>query len=410
MGYFFIYGPDFKKILYEYTGLTGRAPLPPKWSFGLWMSPCTYHNRKAVEDVARKLRRMDIPCDVLHIDPLWLKGRKNQKLDSCEFEWDKETFPKPEEMIEKVKEKGFKICLWENPYIYKHTATYWELAKKGYLVKDEKNKPTEVFSTHGLFKDYYVVDFTNPGAVEWYKEKHKKLLDMDVATFKCDYGDGAPEKAVYHNGKSGKEIHNLYPLLYKRTVFEAMEEYSGRGIIWARPAYAGSQRYPVLWSGDPKCSFPLMVATLQGGLSLALSGIAFWSHDIGGFIGEPEPELYIRWAQWGLLCSHSRYHDTTPREPWLFGLQALEIFWFYAKLRYRLIPYLYSYAHIAHLISLPIVRPPILDYQDDPDFYDKDLEYLLGKKLLVAPIFNETGRRNIYLLQGNWLDFWNDKE
>jgi alpha-D-xyloside xylohydrolase len=154
-----------------------------------------------------------------------------------------------------------------------------------------------------------------------------------------------------------------------------------------------------------------MICTLWGGLSFSLSGVAFWSHDIGGFQGETTPELYVRWAQWGLLCSHSRGHGTASREPWSQGEQALAIFKGYDELRYRLIPYLYSYAHLAHRTGLPVLRPLVLEYQDDPTVYGVDLEYLLGSELLVAPVF-EAGatERRVYLPAGRWHDFWTDCE
>jgi len=210
---------------------------------------------------------------------------------------------------------------------------------------------------------------------------------------------------------TGREMHNLYPLLYNKAVFEAVEKYSnGRGIVWARSAWAGSQRYPIHWAGDQLCNFPSLACTLWGGLSLGLSGVPFWSHDIGGFKGEPSPELYIRWAQFGLLSSHSRCHGTTPREPWEFGEEALCIFRFYAKLRYRLIPYLYSYAHVASRTGLPLMRAMVLEYQDDPNTYHLGLQYLLGRELLVAPIYDKSSERHVYLPEGKWIDYWTKEE
>ena len=403
MDYYFIYGPSFKKILKRYTELTGRAPVPPKWSFGLWMSKCSYKNRKEVESVCRELRERDIPCDVIHIDPYWMK-----KGHFTDLEWNEKAFPNPEEMIANLGKKGFKVSLWEHPYVPKGTKMYREGKRGGYFAKRKDG------SVYYMFRKPWiggaVVDFSNPRAVKWYKNKHRKLLRMGVAVFKTDFGEDAPRDAIYHNGMTGREMHNLYPLLYNRAVFEVTKEIRGKGLVWGRSGYAGSQRYPTNWSGDPDPNLLTMVSVLRGGLSYGLSGVPFWSHDIGGFVGKPTPEVYVRWAQFGLFSPHSRCHGQTPREPWKFGKKALRIFRFYVKLRYRLLPYIYSCAHISSQTGLPMIRAMVLEYQDDPNCYDKDLQYLFGDSFLVAPIFDETGTRNIYLPKGKWIDYWTKEE
>jgi len=232
---------------------------------------------------------------------------------------------------------------------------------------------------------------------------------------KTDFGEAVPEDAIFHNGETGARMHNVYSLLYNKAVFEATEGYTGRkGLVWARSAYAGSQRYPTHWSGDPACTFASMAAVIRAGLSFSLSGFPFWSHDIGGFgtpqAGKPAPELFVRWAQFGLFSPHSRCHGVKRRDPWEFGVDALEIFRSYVKLRYKLLPYIYSYAFIASETGLPLVRPLVLEYQDDPNTYDKDLQHMFGGELLVAPIYDESGRRSIYLPKGKWVNYWNGKE
>ncbi|WP_235612813.1 glycoside hydrolase family 31 protein, partial [Moorella sp. Hama-1] len=173
--------------------------------------------------------------------------------------------------------------------------------------------------------------------------------------------------------------------------------------------WAGIQNWPVSWSGDMLCNFPSFVCTIWGGLNYALSGVPFWSNDIGGFKGTPSPELYIRWAQFGLLSSFSRCHGTTPREPWVFGEKVLQIFKKYDELRYRLIPYLYSYAWVAAKTGLPVMRPLVLHYQEDILAREFDTEYLLGKEILVAPVTDECEERTVYLPAGKWVDFWSDE-
>ena len=410
----FIYGPLFKQIIERYTEITGKAPVPPEWSFGLWMSSSyyetSYKNRKELESFCEKLRNEDIPCDVIHLDPLWMKLG-----NYCDFIWDLKAFPNPREMISNLAEKGFKLCLWEHPYVSVRSEMYKEGRERGYFITKPDGSVYVIDVWAGQFPPVAIVDFTNPNAKKWYQEKHKDLIEMGVRTFKTDFGENVPEDACFHDGSQGLQIHNVYPVLYQGAVIEAIERFSKRrGLIWGRSAYAGSQRHPTHWSGDPASNFPTMACVLRGGLSYGLSGVPFWSHDIGGFgvinFPKPTPEIYIRWTQFGLFSSHSRCHGATRRDPWEFGDEAVRIFRIYAKLRYRLIPYIYSYAHIASKTGLPIMRAMVLEYQEDPNTFDLDLQYLFGRELLVAPVFNENRRRSIYLPKGKWIDYWNKKE
>ena len=424
LDYYLIYGPSFKDILNQYTEITGKSPVPPKWSFGIWMSRCYYESRKVVEKVADELREKGIPCDVINFDGYWMRDGM-----ICDFIWDEERFSDPEKMIYKLKKKGFKICLWEYPYVSVKSKMYKEGEKRGFFLTKKDGSVYQInsgavaashtkkgFKGQGMIGSFGslpkappvgIVDFSNPEALRWYQEKHKPLLQMGVDVFKTDFGEEIPEDSYSYSGINGKEMHNLYSLLYNKTVFEITKSIKGKGLVWGRSLWAGSQKYPVNWGGDPQANFVGMACTLRGGLSCGLSGIPFWSHDIGGFYGDkPSPKLYIRWAQFGLLSSHARCHGTTPREPWEFGEEALRIFRFYAKFRYRLIPYLYSYAYIASKTGLPVMRAMVLEYQDDPNVYDKDLQYMLGKELLVAPIFDESNERYVYLPEGKWIDYW----
>lgn len=401
--YIVFYGPSFKRILQLYTELTGRPSLPPLWSFGLWMSRCSYRNRKEVEEIAKKIRELKIPCDVIHIDPCWLNIGHY-----CDFEWNTKDFPNPEEMLAYLKKLGFKVSLWEQPYVPKGTKMYEEGVRRGYFVRRKDGSIYHIIDFTN--KEVAIVDFTNPKAREWYKNIHKRLFKMGVSVFKCDMGEAVPEDAIFYNGKTGRVMHNLYPLYYQGTVYEAAKEYFGVGLVWGRSGCAGIQRYPVQWSGDSHTTFEDMACILRAGLSYSLSGVAFWSHDIGGFQGpKPSPKLYIRWAQWGLLCSHSRCHGTTPREPWEYGDDALKIFKKFAEIRYSLLPYLYSFAYEACKEGIPLVRPLILEFQEDPTVREVDLEYMLGPYLLIIPVLSETDEVEYYLPEGLWLDWWSHK-
>jgi alpha-D-xyloside xylohydrolase len=268
---------------------------------------------------------------------------------------------------------------------------------------------------HGFAKPSAAIDFTNPDAVEWFKAKNRGLLAMGVAVIKTDFAEDMPDDAVPHDGTPAEQLHNLYPLLYQRAVFEATKDVHGYGLIWSRSGYAGSQRYPVHWGGDPGCSFDDMAASLRGALSWILSGAAFASFDMGGFFGiptltdPPSSELYVRWSQMGLLFSHARAHGhTAPREPWAYGEPALSIFRKYAQLRYRLLPYIYAAARRA-AEGVPLARPLVYEHPSDPTTWHIDDEYMLGPDLLVAPMFKPRGRRDIYLPRGDWYDFWTDQ-
>jgi alpha-D-xyloside xylohydrolase len=403
LAFVFFYGPDFRDVIRRYTALTGRPSRPPKWSFGTWMSRLGYESREELETVADRLREEEIPSDVLHLDPFWMRDRC-----STDLEWDTEQFPDPEEMIAELRKDDFRLSLWEHPHVPVGTDAFATGASEGYFVTDGTGSPYVMDNTcQGDYRGA-LVDFTDPDAVEWWKDKHRRLLKQGVAVLKTDYGEYVPEDAVFANGKSGKAMHNLYPYLYNEAVYEAVGEVNGpdEAVVWGRSAWTGSQAFPMHWGGDPQTSWNGMSAALRGGLSASLSGIAFWSHDIGGFRGTPSDAVYTRWAQFGLLSSNSRCHGTTPREPWEFGEDAVDIFREYADLRYRLMPYLYTHAEIAARTGLPVVRPLVLEYQDDPTVHHIDTQYLLGTELLVAPVFAERGSRSVYLPDGEWRDYW----
>lgn len=399
----FFYGPDFRDILRRYTAVTGRPNRPPKWSFGTWMSRLGYESRAELEGVAERLRETEIPCDVLHLDPFWMREQC-----STDLEWDTEQFPDPEGMIAALREDGFRLSLWEHPHVPVGTDAFAEGVREGYFVTDGTGAPYVMDNTcQGDYRGA-LVDFTDPDAVEWWQAKHRRLLEQGVSVFKTDYGEYVPEDAVFANGQSGAAMHNLYPYLYNEAVYETVAEVNGpeEAVVWGRSAWTGSQRFPMHWGGDPQTSWNGMAAALRGGLSASLSGIAFWSHDIGGFRGTPSAALYTRWAQFGLLSSNARCHGTTPREPWAFGEDAVETFREYAELRYSLLPYLYTYAEVAARTGLPVVRPLVLEYQTDPAVHRLDTQYLLGKDLLVAPVFTDAGTRSVYLPEGEWRDYW----
>jgi alpha-D-xyloside xylohydrolase len=411
LDYFFIYGPSPKEIIARYTELTGRATVPPKWSFGVWFSRCMYRNRAQVEGIVERVRELGIPADVVHLDPLWLKDRAHRRLDGCHFEWDEEAFPDPPGFIKWLGERGFKLSLWEIPYVYEDSEMGREGIEKGYFGKDRGGGLARPLENP---EETLLVDFTNPEAARWWQDKHRPYLRMGVAAFKPDYGEAVPSDAVFADGRTGEQVHNLYPLLYNRAVYGVMREERGEAMLFSRSGYAGSQRYPINWTGDAPCTWGGLAASLRAGLSLSMSGISMWSHDIGGFwnpklFQPPDPTLYIRWAQFGLLSSHARFHGVRGREPWYYGEKAVEVVREFAKLRYRLLPYIWSLAEEAAASGIPIVRPLVMEFRDDPVAATIDYEYLLGPNLLVVPVMNPEGRALVYLPEGEWRDWWTDE-
>ncbi len=412
LDYFFIYGPSPKEIIGRYGELTGRPAVPPQWSFGVWWSRCMYQNREQVEGIVERLRELDIPGDVIHLDPMWLRERRTKALDGCDFEWDEEAFPDPEGFVRWLSERGFKLSLWENPYVYTGTEMHREGVSKGYFARGPDGEPARPTENP---QETALPDFTNPETVRWWQDKHRRYLRLGVAAFKPDYGEAVPVDALFSDGSTGEQLHNLYPLLYNKAVYEVMQEENGEAMLFSRSGYAGSQRYPINWTGDAPCTWGGMAAALRSGLSLSMSGISMWSHDIGGFWNPqrnepPDPTLYIRWAQWGLLSSHARFHGIRGREPWYYGDKAVEIVREFAKLRQRLLPYIYSLAQEAAETGLPVVRPLALEYPGDPVAATVDYEYLLGQGLLVVPVMNPEGQALVYLPKGRWFDWWTGEE
>ncbi len=409
LDYFVIYGPKPREIIDRYWLLTGRGRVPPLWSFGVWVSRCMYRDAEQVRGVVERMRELDIPVDVVNIDPRWLENRKHHERDGCDFIWDEAAFGPMEEFTGWLRDRHVRLCLWENPYVWRDSPVYEEGAASGHYALGPDGHPAPTLDNG---REAVVFDFTNPDAVRWWQDQHRPLLRAGVSAFKTDYGEGVPADARFSDGTTGRETHNVFPLLYNRAVWDVIEEEKGEAVVFGRSGYAGSQRYPLNWVGDTQCTFEGMAAALRAGLSLSCSGLPFWSHDIGGFwnprdIGQgPDPVLYIRWAQWGLLSSHARFHGIRGREPWWYGDEAIEVVRKFARLRQRLLPYLWSFAHEAAATSAPLVRPMMFAYSDDPTAMHVDSEYLLGPWLLVAPVFDPQGRARVYLPAGRWFDFW----
>ncbi|MBP1042279.1 alpha-xylosidase [Vagococcus sp. BWB3-3] len=397
--YLVIYGPSTKEILMKYTALTGKPALPPAWSFGLWLSTSftTDYSEATVMSFIDEMQRRELPFEVFHFDTFWMK-----EFEWCNFEWDDQQFPDPQGMLQRIHDKGVKICLWINPYIGQKSPLFNECRQKGYFLKRADGQVWQWDLWQGGMG---IIDFTNPAAKEWYQDHLRRLLAMGVDSFKTDFGERIPDNAVYFDQSDPKKAHNYYSYLYNEAVFEVLEANKGKNeaIVFARSASVGSQKFPVHWGGDNLSVYSSMAESLRGGLSFLLSGFGFWSHDIGGFEENATADIYKRWTQFGLLSTHSRYHGNIEyRVPWNYGEEAVAVTRQFSQLKNKLMPYLYREAVATSKTGVPMMRPIFMEFEEDPTTFYLDKQYFLGSALLVAPIFNETGSVTYYLPKGKW--------
>ncbi|MBL7110516.1 MAG: alpha-xylosidase [Bacteroidales bacterium] len=391
----FIFLGNPKEILNEYTDLTGKAPVPPLWSFGFWMSRITYFSEEDGRAVVDKLRQYKIPTDVLHFDTGWFETDWR-----CDFRFSDSRFDDPVKMMKDFKNKGIETCLWQLPYFVPQNSLFPEIIEKGIFVKNSKGN---------LVTEDAVIDFSNPEGVDWYQQKIKGLLDLGVGAIKVDFGEAAPASGIYASGKTGFYEHNLYPLRYNKALSDITFQVKNERIIWARSTWAGSQRYPVHWGGDPANTYSAMSATLRAGLSLGLCGFSYWSHDIGGFVQKTPENVYRQWTPFGMLTSHVRSHGAPPTEPWEYGEDFMDAFRKAANLRYTLMPYIYAQAHECSANGLPMVRALFVEFPEDPGSWLIDNQYMFGSDILVGPLFSDDLSREMYLPPGTWIDYQTGK-
>lgn len=393
----FVFFGEPKDILDEYTDLVGKPGMPPLWSFGTWMSRITYFSEKEGYDVAANIRKNKYPCDVIHFDTGWFD------VDwQCDYKFSENRFQNPQQMLKDLRSQGFHVCLWQLPYFTPKNRYFSELIEKDMYVKNGNGE---------LPYEDVVLDFSNPETVKWYQDKLAGLLNIGVSAIKVDFGEAAPLNGIYASGKSGWYEHNLYPVRYDMAVSEITKKLHNENIMWARAAWAGSQRYPLHWGGDAATTNTGLLGTLRAGLSFGLSGFSFWSHDMGGFVKSTPEDLYCRWIPFGFLTSHTRAHGAPPTEPWLYDSKRVQdVFRKSAEMKYRLMPYVYAQAKECTEKGLPMLRALFVEFPDDPGAWKVDDEYLFGSQILVAPFleFGMTGR-TVYLPEGKWIDYQTEK-
>ena len=399
LDYFLINGPTMKEVLMRYTDITGKPSLPAPWTFGLWLSTSftTNYDEATVNSFVDGMLERDIPLKVFHFDCFWMK-----EFNWCDFTWDSRVFPDPKGMLERLKAKGLKICVWINSYVGQESSMFQEGVEGGYFLKRPNG---DVWQWDMWQPGLAIVDFTNPAACEWFAGKLEALMDMGVDCFKTDFGERIPTDCVYYNGADPVKMHNYYTYLYNKVVFDVIKKKKGEkeAVLFARSATVGGQKFPVHWGGDCWSDYESMEESLRGGLSLTSSGFGYWSHDIGGFESTSTADVYKRWCAFGLLSSHSRLHGSTSyRVPWVYDEEAVDVLRFFAKLKASLMPYLYRNAIETSKTGVPMMRSMVLEFTEDRNCAYLATQYMYGDSLLVAPIFNDKSMAEYYLPEGRW--------
>lgn len=421
--YILIYGPSFKRILATYTALTGRTPLPPRWAFGLWVTSYPQVSQEQVLAHVEQHRRRRIPLDAVILDYHWEERFHN-------FRWRRSLFPDPQGLIDRLKALGVRLGLIVTPFVNQRNRPLQKFVLNRIahniplgLERDDERALTEYqqaseqgYLAHPDAKWWFgrggMIDFSNHQAADWWNALLRPLYEQGVAFFKNDDGEYLPEEARSALGMDGREYHNLYGFYYGRAMYEGMLGLGRRPLIYARTGWIGSQRYPALFLGDQAPTFECICSTLRAGLNVGLMGFAYWTADVFGLAGKTTPETHMRYAQWALMSPVARYFWRPPeiddtRFPWSHGAEAEANFRKYTELRYRLLPYFVTLAWEAHQTGLPILRPLMLEFQEDERLAGVEDQALLGARLMICPVV-EAGatRRRIRLPQGTWHDFW----
>lgn len=424
MVYYFMFGKDYKEIMGHYVALTGKPIMPPKWALGFSQCRGLLTNEKLTREIAEGYRNRGIPCDIIYQDIGWTNHLQD-------FEWRKGNYENPRKMLSDLKAQGFKVVVSQDPVISQANRMQWQEADRlGYFVKDSvTGKSYDMPWPWG--GNCGVVDFTLPEVADWWGTYQQKPIDDGISGFWTDMGEPAWSneedadrlKMKHHLGMHD-EIHNVYGLTWDKVVKEQFEKRNPdrRVFQMTRAAFAGLQRYTFGWSGDSgngddvTAGWSQMANQIPVLMSAGLGLIPFNTCDISGYCGDISDypamaELYVRWLQMGAFTPLSRIHHEGDNavEPWLFGEEAERIATETIKMKYRLMPYIYTYAREAYDLGLPIMRPLFLEYPLDTETFSTDAQFLFGKELLVAPVVKKNARKkNVYFPDGTWIDY-NDK-
>lgn len=425
MIYYFIYGKDYKKIIEEYTLLTGKPIMPPEWALGFAQCRGYYTNETLARTIADEFRKRKIPCDIIYQDIGWVNGLQS-------FDWNPQRYVNPRKMLQHLDSMGFKVIVSQDPVVSQVNAKQWKEADSlhYFTIDTRTNKTYDMPWPWG--GNCGIVDFTKPGVADWWGQYQQKPIDDGVKGFWTDMGEPAWSNEdvldrlnMRHYLGMHNEMHNVYGLTWDKVVKEQFENRNPNKRIFqmTRSGFAGMQRYTFGWSGDSGNGNNVLEGwnQLANQIPLSLSAgmglIPFWTTDISGYCGDIKDypamaELYVRWMQFGIFNPLSRAHHegNNAVEPWLFGSEAEKICKNSIELKYRLFPYIYTYAREAHDKGLPLMRPVFLEYPDDENAFNQNEEFFFGKELLVAPVVKKNAvAKQVYLPEGEWIDFNNGR-
>jgi alpha-glucosidase len=367
------------------------------------------------------MRELKVPCDAIYLDIDYMDGFR------C-FTWDKEKFPDPKGMVDKLRADGFQTMVMIDPGIKKdkNYSVFQEGLEKGYFCKRIDGHYVEGKVWPG---DCYFPDFTRKEVREWWATLYKEIIeDVGVAGVWNDMNEPAlfevesktfPLDVIhdYDGHPTGhRKAHNVYGMQMARATAAGVKKYRNgqRTLIITRSGYSGLQRYSSVWTGDNIATFEhLWLADVQA-QRLAISGVSFCGSDIGGFISQPKPELMMRWIQLGIFHPFCRVHssgDHGEQEPWSFGEECLDVFRKFVELRYKLLPYIYTTFYQYHKEYTPMMRPLSFVDQDDKETVYRDHEFLCGDHILVCPVLEESARtKRVYLPSSEWYNLWTNKK
>ncbi|PMQ02446.1 MAG: alpha-glucosidase [Dictyoglomus sp. NZ13-RE01] len=416
MNYYFIFGDNIKEVVENYTFLTGRMELPPLWALGYQQSRYSYEPAEKVLEIAKTFREKDIPCDVIYLDIHYMDGYRV-------FTWNKEGFSEPKKLLEELKKLGFKVVIIVDPGVKRDPdyKVYKEGIEGDYFVKDKYGITFvgKVWPGEACFPDFFqkrvrdwwgekLIDFIKDGIDGiWNDMNEPSVFDTPNLTMPEDNIHILDGEKVLH-----KEVHNLYGLYMAIATKDALLKYKSneRPFILTRSGFSGIQRYSAIWTGDNRSLYEHLLMSFPMIMNMGLSGVTFAGADVGGFVGDCDGELFIRWLQAGIFIPFLRNHsalDTRNQEPWAFGEIYENIARKYIKMRYEFLPYIYDLFYIASKKGYPVMRPLVFEYQEDENTHNLYDEFLLGESFLVAPIYLPSKtKREVYLPKGVWYDYW----
>lgn len=416
--YFVLAGPTPKDVLEQYTTLTGRMPIPPKWALGYHQSRYSYETEQEVRELAATFMEKGIPVDAIYLDIHYMDGYRV-------FTFDLERFPNPKQLISDLKKAGIKVVPIVDPGVKEDPEyqTYQEGIYGNHFCKymDGAIYHGDVWPGNSAFPD-----FTKTKTREWWGEKHRFYTDLGIEGIWNDMNEPAVfnetktmDVKVMHgndgNPKTHREMHNVYGLLMGEATYNALKQQNkgNRPFLLTRAGYAGVQRYGAVWTGDNRSFWEHLAMALPMCMNLGISGVPFTGPDVGGFAHDATGELLARWTQFGAFTPYFRNHsglDTVRQEPWSFGETIENVVKKYIQLRYKWLPHLYTLFYKASETGIPVMRPLLMEYPNDPNTFNLSDQFLIGENVIIAPILSPTtNHRIVYLPEGNWYDYWTNK-